>query len=85
MKCINFGINESSHNLFLNIFNLYLVKFEAQQILKEQAFIVLLFSLKANLDKEKTNQLGESSPNFNFVAVNLDPILIEEKVTDGES
>ena len=34
--------------------------------------------LKVNLDLEKTNQLGESSPNFIFVAVNLDPIVIEK-------
>ena len=27
-RCINFGIGESSPNLFLNIVNLYLVKFE---------------------------------------------------------
>ena len=31
-----------------------------------------------NLDLEKTNQLGESSPNFIFAAVNLDPIVIEK-------
>ena len=44
---------------------------------------VLLFYcflyLKVNLDLEKTNQLGESSPNFIFTAVNLDPIDIEER------
>ena len=32
---------------------------------------------KVNLDLEKTNQLGESSPNFIFVVVNLDPIILE--------
>ena len=36
------------------------------------------FYLKVNLDLEKTNQLGESSPNFIFAAVNLDPIVIEK-------
>ena len=40
---------------------------------------VLLFyyflCLKANLDLEETNQLGESSPKFIFVVVNLDPII----------
>ena len=43
-------------------------------------FIVfLLFSyLKVDLDQEKTNQLGESSPNFIFAAVNLHPIVIEK-------
>ena len=50
---------------------------------------VLLFyyflCLKANLDLEKTNQLGESSPNFIFGEVNLDPIILEERCIDGES
>ena len=41
--------------------------------------------LKVNLDLEKTNQLGESSPNFIFAVVNLDPIILEERRTDGES
>ena len=44
---------------------------------------VLLFYyfvyLKVNLDLEKENQLGESSPNFIFTAVNLDPIVIEKR------
>ena len=43
---------------------------------------VLLFYyfayLKVNLDLEKTNQLGESSPKYIFVVVNLDPIVIEK-------
>ena len=50
---------------------------------------VLLFHyflcLKANLDLEKTNQLGESSPNFIFAVVNLDPISLEKRWIDGES
>ena len=50
---------------------------------------VLLFyyflCLKANLDLEKTNQLGESSPNFIFAVVNLDPIILEKRWIDGES
>ena len=45
---------------------------------------VLLFYyfvyLKVNLDLEKTNQLGESSPNLFFAVLNLDPIVIEKKV-----
>ena len=49
---------------------------------------VLLFyyflCLKANLDLEKTNQLGESSPNFIFTVVNLDPIILEKRWIDGE-
>ena len=43
---------------------------------------VLLFYhlvyLKVNLNLEKTNQLGESSPNFIFSAVNLDRIVTEK-------
>ena len=41
--------------------------------------------LKVNLDLEKTNQLGESSPNFIFAVVNLDPIILEKRWIDGES
>ena len=47
-------------------------------------FYYFLF-LKANLDLEKTNQLGESSPNFIFAVVNLDPIILEKRWIDGES
>ena len=36
-------------------------------------------------DLEKTNQLGESSPNFIFAVVNLDLIILEKRWTDGES
>ena len=50
---------------------------------------VLLFCyflcLKANLDPEITNQLGESSPNFNFAVVNPDRIILEKRWIDGES
>ena len=38
LRCINLGISESSPNLFLNMVNLYLVKFEKQWILNERAF-----------------------------------------------
>ena len=31
------------------------------------------------------NQLGESLPNFIFPVVNLDPIVLEKRWTDGES
>ena len=47
----------------------------------EQTGILLFYYfvyLKVNLDLEKTNQLGESSPNFIFAAVNLDPIVTEK-------
>ena len=44
---------------------------------------VLLFYyflyLKVNLDIEKTNRLGESSPNFIFAAMNLGPIILEKR------
>ena len=42
-------------------------------------FMVYYFVyLKVNLDLEKTDQLGESSPNFISMAVNLDPTVIEK-------
>ena len=40
---------------------------------------------QVNLDLEKTNQLGESSPNFIFTGVNLDPIILVKRWIDGES
>ena len=50
---------------------------------------VLLFYyflyFKVNLDLEKTNQLGESSPNFIFAVVNLDLIILEMRRINGES
>ena len=77
LMCINFGIGESSPNLFLNMMNLYLVKFEAQWILNEQVFncfiiLLLLFESESWPRKKKSawwifTQLyfrgGESSPN----------------------
>ena len=41
-------------------------------------FFFCFLCLKVNLDIEKTNQLGESSPNFIFAVVNLDPINLEK-------
>ena len=38
LRCLNFGIGESSPNLFLNMVNLYLVRSEARWILNEWAF-----------------------------------------------
>ena len=35
--------------------------------------------VKRNRDLEKTNQLGESSPNIIFAVVNPDPIVIEKR------
>ena len=47
-RCKNFGIGESSPNLFFNMMNLYLVKFEAQWILNERMFycFIILFIWK---------------------------------------
>ena len=54
----------------------------------ERTFVLLFYyflCLKVNLDLEKTNQLGESSPNFIFAVVNLDPIILVKRWIDGES
>ena len=55
LRCINFGFGEPSPNLFFNLVNLYLVKFEAQWILNERAFYCCInfLYLKVNLDLEK--------------------------------
>ena len=48
----------------------------------EQTSILLFYYfvyLKVNPDLEKKNQLGESSPNSIFAAVNLDLIVIEKR------
>ena len=66
LRYINFGIGESSPVLFLDMMNLHLIMFKAWWILNERAFycfIIFLYFI-VNLDLEKTNQLGESSPNF---------------------
>ena len=38
-----------------------------------------------NLDLEKTNKLGESSPNSIFVVVNLYQNVLEKRWIDGKS
>ena len=71
-----FGHGESSLNNFWSMVNL------------ERTCVLLFYyflCLKANLDLEKTNQLGESSPNFIFAVVNLDLIILEKRWIDGES
>ena len=51
---------------------------------------VLLFYyfvyLKVNLNQEKAKNksLGKFSPNFIFVAMSLDPIVLEKRWTDSE-
>ena len=42
LRCIDFGISESSLNLFLKMMNIYLVEFKARWILKERAFYSFL-------------------------------------------
>ena len=66
--------------------NLHLIIFEAWWILNERAFycLIIFFVWKWILI-ESTNQLGESSPNFIFAVVNLDPIILEKRWIDGES
>ena len=65
--------------------NLYQVQFKAQWILNQRAFYCFIFFfLKVNLDPEKANQLGESSPKFIFAVVNPDPIVKEKRWTDGD-
>ena len=48
----------------------------------EQRSVLLFYYfvyLKVNLELEKTDQLGKSSPNFSFAAVNLDSNVIEKR------
>ena len=71
-----FGPGESSPNNLWSKVNL-----ERTCVLLFYYFIYF----KVNLDLEKTNQLGESSPNFIFAVVNLDPIILEKRWIDGES
>ena len=71
-----FGHGESSFNNIWSMVNL------------ERTCIFLFYyflCLKVNLDLEKTNQLGESSPNIIFAVVNLDPNILEKRWIDGES
>ena len=59
-----FALGESSPNNIWSTVNL------------ERTCVLLFYCflcLKVNLDLEKTNQLGESSLNFIFAVVNLDP------------
>ena len=58
-----------------------MVNLELTYILLSYYFI----HLKVNLDPVKTNQHSESSPNFILAVVNLDPIVLEKRLTDGES
>ena len=67
-----FGHGESSPNNIWSMANL------------ERTCVLLFYYflyLKVNFALEKTNQLGESSPNFIFAVVNLDPIILEKRWT----
>ena len=86
LRCINFGIGESSPNLVLNRLNLYLVKFEARWILKERALKCLIYFvyLKVNLDPEKKKislvNLHPTLFSLRWILThNLDPIVTEKK------
>ena len=71
-----FGLGESSPNNIWSIANL------------ERTCVLLFYyflCLKANLNLEKPNQLGESSPYFIFAVVNLDPNILEKRWIGGES
>ena len=76
-----------SRRRILRYINLHLIIFEAWWTLTERAFLLFYYFLcfKANLVLEKTNQLVESSPNFIFAVVNLDPIILEKRWIHGES
>ena len=79
LRCVNFGIGESSLNLFFKHGESLSSEIWITVILERTG--VLLFNyflyLKVNLDLgKKRNQLGES--NFIIAAVNLDSIVIEK-------
>ena len=48
-------------------------------------FFYYIVYLKVNLYLKWIDQFGESLPNFIFAVVNLDPIVLEKRWTDGES
>ena len=45
LRCLDFSIGESSPNLFLNMVNIYLVRFEARWILNERGFCCFIIFL----------------------------------------
>ena len=48
-------------------------------------FIILFSLFESESWPRKTNQFGESLPNFIFTTVNRDPTVLEKRWTDGES
>ena len=67
---------ESWEAQILELVNLYLIRYEAWWILNEFMFYCFIY-LHMNLDLQTTNQLGEFSPNFNFVMMKLCWIVLE--------
>ena len=69
--------------------NLHLILFEAWWILNERTFYCLIFSLFERgswpWKNNKIHQAGESSPNFIFAVVNLDPIILGKRWIQGRS
>ena len=87
LRCINLGIGESSPNLFFQHDESLPSKIWSMVNLEWRGILFFCYSvyLKVNFDLEKTNRFGESSPNFIFTPVNLDPLVKENRWTDGES
>ena len=67
LRCINFGIGESSSYLFLNLLNLYLVKFEARWIWNEWAFVLFYYFCKfesTSWQRKKKNVCWDPHPTL---------------------
>ena len=81
LRYINLGIGESSPNLFFKHVESLPSKIWSTVNLVRTGVLLFYYCvyLKVNLDLEKTNQLGESSPNFIFAAVNRDPFVRKKK------
>ena len=62
LRCINFGIGESSPNLVLNRLNFNLVKFEARWILNERALECLIHFVYLKVNPPFLPPSGDSEP-----------------------
>ena len=94
LRCINFGIGESSPNLFLNMMNFYLVNLKHSESWTNGHFIVLLFCLfESDSDYKSAWWIfthlyfcgGESWPNGNKkseMMVNLDLTILLKRWTE---
>ena len=87
LRYINFGIGESSPILFFGPDESSPNNIWSNVNLERMCILLFYYFLyfKVNLDLEKTNHLGESSPNFIFAVVNLDPFILEKRWIDCES